>query len=608
VTPPQPSPRPLNGARHLPAALSAELVALGQAGRWPQLQVAAGRVTQRFARNPLGWRALGVAHLQLGRAAQAAEALAQAARLAPGDAELQNDLGAALLAQGDRRAAADAYRHAIALNPMLAVAWSNLAGVLCDLGDTAEALGCARQAVALDPRSAAAYNNLAIALRDSGMLPAAESAWRAALALQPDRLDALVNLATLLADLARVEEAKSGYRRALTVDPGCVAALIALAKLLNRLQSDDAEAMDCLQRVLALRPDDADAHAELGNILMRQGQTDAALARYRRGQALQPFITWRVRQPPPAFSALFLDTPLAGSTPVDYLAGQADYDRHFFCLMPGGLDDPELLRGRADVVFNMIADPDSGAAVLPMAMDLVERLGRPVVNHPRAVLGTDRAALAQRLARLDGCVAPRTLRVGGAVLAGAAGGLAGCTPPLLVRRAGTHGGDAFERCADWAAAAALAARAPGAEYYVSEYVDYRSADGWFRKYRVIFIDGRLYPYHLAIHDDWKVHHFRTAMSEHDWMRREEARFTEALESVFDPVAQQALRGIAAATGLDYGGIDCARDAEGRIVVFEANASMLVHDEKNAMFAYKNPAISRIKAAFDTLLAKRQPPS
>ena len=63
--------------------------------------------------------------------------------------------------------------------------------------------------------------------------------------------------------------------------------------------------------------------------------------------------------------------------------------------------------------------------------------------------------------------------------------------------------------------------------------------------------------------------------------------------------------MARATGLDYGGIDCGIDPDGRIVVFEANAAMLVHDEKAEIFAYKNQYIARIKQAFDALLTRRR---
>jgi hypothetical protein len=40
-------------------------------------------------------------------------------------------------------------------------------------------------------------------------------------------------------------------------------------------------------------------------------------------------------------------------------------------------------------------------------------------------------------------------------------------------------------------------------------------------------------------------------------------------------------------------------------VFEANAAMLVHDEKTETFAYKNQYIARIKQAFDALLSRRR---
>ena len=149
----------------------------------------------------------------------------------------------------------------------------------------------------------------------------------------------------------------------------------------------------------------------------------------------------------------------------------------------------------------------------------------------------------------------------------------------------------------------LVSKRPEADYYVTEYVDYRSDDGFFRKYRLISIDGELFPYHLAIHDDWKVHHFRTDMAKQPWMRQEEESFLRDPHFVFDERHQDALRTAVAAIGLDYSGIDCALDCYGEIVVFETNATMLVHDEKDVIFAYKNPYVAKIKAAFNAKLTR-----
>ena len=383
-------------------------------------------------------------------------------------------------------------------------------------------------------------------------------------------------------------------------------ALIALGFAPGDL-ADDEEAERCLKQAIAFNVYDANTYVELGNILMRKQQTDAALACFRRAQELQPLITWRANQEKADFSALFLDTPLAGSTPMTYLAGRASYDRHFHCVIPDTQVDLDLLRSKADVVFNMICNADDGRDVLPQALELVERLGRPVINHPKLIMNTDREAIARRFAGIPGCVVPRTIRVAGPVLTEAAMNkqFAGFSLPLLVRVAGTHGGDDFDKVEDWDEIIDFVAENPEAAYYAIEYVNYCSDDGFFRKYRVIFIDDKIFPYHLAIHDDWKVHHFRTDMANQEWMRKEEERYLQDMGSVFNAAHQDSLRAMAKATGLDYGGIDCGLDRDGRIVVFEANASMLVHDEKTPDFAYKNPYIARIKQAFDAMLSGRR---
>jgi hypothetical protein len=234
----------------------------------------------------------------------------------------------------------------------------------------------------------------------------------------------------------------------------------------------------------------------------------------------------------------------------------------------------------------------------------VERLGRPTFNHPAQVMATDRETVARRLSGIPLCRVPKTVRLAGPELAQAAvnGSLDGFSMPLLVRLAGNHGGDDFEKLDDLQAIAQFVSKRPEANYYLTEYVDYRSADGYFRKYRLISVNGELLPYHLAIHDDWKVHHFRTDMANQLWMRQEEESFLRDPQLVFNEPHQAALKAVAATSGLDYCGIDCALDAAGLIVVFETNASMLVHDEKDATFAYKNPYIARIKEAYHARLA------
>ena len=86
------------------------------------------------------------------------------------------------------------------------------------------------------------------------------------------------------------------------------------------------------------------------------------------------------------------------------------------------------------------------------------------------------------------------------------------------------------------------------------------------------------------------------------MQREEEGFLNDPASVFGPSHDRLLREIRARIGLDYFGIDCGLDASGNLVVFEVNASMLVHDQ-NVEFPYKTPFVRRIKSAFDNMLRK-----
>jgi hypothetical protein len=93
------------------------------------------------------------------------------------------------------------------------------------------------------------------------------------------------------------------------------------------------------------------------------------------------------------------------------------------------------------------------------------------------------------------------------------------------------------------------------------------------------------------------------MAHQPWMQQEEAAFLANPATVFHAAHFQALRAIRERIGLDYFGIDCGLDSDGNLLVFEVNASMLVHDD-NADFPYKDPFVRVIKTAFDAMLHNR----
>jgi hypothetical protein len=65
---------------------------------------------------------------------------------------------------------------------------------------------------------------------------------------------------------------------------------------------------------------------------------------------------------------------------------------------------------------------------------------------------------------------------------------------------------------------------------------------------------------------------------------------------------EALAAIHATFGLDYLGIDCAETADGRLLIFEVDPAMVVHDmDPIDRYPYKPAAMRRIFAAFRALL-------
>ena len=59
------------------------------------------------------------------------------------------------------------------------------------------------------------------------------------------------------------------------------------------------------------------------------------------------------------------------------------------------------------------------------------------------------------------------------------------------------------------------------QFFISRFVDYSSGDGLFRKYRVVFVEGRPYACHMAIADHWDVWYLNAGMRDSAAKRLEE---------------------------------------------------------------------------------------
>jgi glutathione synthase/RimK-type ligase-like ATP-grasp enzyme len=177
--------------------------------------------------------------------------------------------------------------------------------------------------------------------------------------------------------------------------------------------------------------------------------------------------------------------------------------------------------------------------------------------------------------------------------------------PLLLRSPGFHGGEHFLRIETAEELPAALEALPGRELLVMQYLDARGFDGKFRKYRVMMIDGQLYPLHCAVSSHWKIHYFSAEMEDYPEHRAEDAAFLGDMPAVLGPRVMAALQAVQAALGLDYGGIDFGIDAAGDLLLFEANATMVILPPgEDARWDYRRPAVERACRAVHTMLVER----
>jgi Flp pilus assembly protein TadD len=483
--------------------------------------------------------------------------------------ELHARLGNAAAASGDFELASVNYRAALKIAPHLTNCWCSFGDLHLRCGQHEAAIQFYLQALRLNPRHWAARANMVQALMAAKQYIIAKAILIELKGERPQ--DAAIHhlLGKTCFELNEIEPAIASF-----------------------------------QDAVALNPRDAESINWIGALRQTTGDNEAAQSAYAEAARIQPLIRRPAAKQPAEFRVLALYAPFGGNTPTEYLFQDAFFDTDTLALFASRDYDTAILRQNIQLVINLVSDADQTEALLPLAAELADRLKLPTLNHPRRVQQTTRDAVAQLLQGIPGCRVPQAVRLkAGADRSEAA--LKAMLPfnsAVLARPVGTHGGDDFEMVDDVAALSAFLSQRPDHDHYLIEYIDYISADSYFRKYRFIFIDDQILPYHLCIGRDWKLHHINTDMAHQPWMQQEEAAFLGDSTAVFGPAQHQALQEIRRRVGLDYFGIDCGLDASGNVVVFEVNASMLVH-ARNEGFLYKTPAVERIKRAYDAMLRK-----
>ncbi len=331
----------LESAGNHPAALALLWYAAGTAPRDPDVQNRLGEALERIgaldaaidayrravAARPAFRKAANNLILTLVKAGRGKEAIELARTRvadAPHDPDPHFTLGLAL-AEQDVEEAIAVLRRVLQLDPRHTLARYNLALVLRRADRLSEAVEELTRAVDVEPRPEA-YYTLGVIYWHQGAVDRATRALRAAITLNPDYAEAYSALGSVLAGRRDWTGALEALRRAIALRPDLPGAHDTLARVLQQqgeggaaeaafaeagrlrtrtrleqeagvwtavgirtLESGDLlRALDHFRRATALFEAYAPAHFQIGLVLRRLGEPDAARAAFARAAQLNP--------------------------------------------------------------------------------------------------------------------------------------------------------------------------------------------------------------------------------------------------------------------------------------------------------------------------------
>jgi Tfp pilus assembly protein PilF len=482
---------------------------------------------------------------------------------------------------------------------------------LCGLADGLQAAGCLedavgyyRRALSVRPDHAVVANNLGNALQKLDRFEDAISCYRDALTAKSDSVEIRINLGRALDSARRQREAIEEFGKALELAPRSAEIHYRIGRVLENIPFLN-QARAYYEKALALDPGHSAAQQALGNVLADLGLEDEAWKHRRKGYARDVFTTRPAVHNDRPIRVLKLISAAGGNVPLDLVLTPSRFEVSSLVVEFADRLPPTE---QFDVIVNAVGDADRRQLGLRAVHALLQDCLANVINTPARVLDTRREVIAARLGSITGVRSPRLVTLPRSLfeMDQAAAALAGdgWTCPLLLRVLGHHTGHHFVRVDSFDQMTAAALSLPGDRITAIEWLDTRGPDSRFRKYRVMFLGGNLYPLHLAVSQQWKVHYYSANMADNADFRAEELRFLSDCAAVAGADGIAALHEIGNALGLDYAGLDFALGQSGEILVFEANATMrIIAPPPNPMWDYRRVFVDRALTAARDLFTR-----
>jgi hypothetical protein len=438
-----------------------------------------------------------------------------------------------------------------------------------------------------------------------GDWPAARQHWYRALERDPNRLETLLEFSQQLIVHRQYRAAQVVLDRARALHPNVAeAAMLAGHGALQERRWGDARR--AYQLAMGLAADLPEADLGLALALEQLGEREEAEVRRQAAFAKRPVwdSNWGSNSPNSPI-LLVLSSVGGGNAPLQAFVPSLGW--RWRVVAPEYFPRHSPLPPH-DLVYNAISDADAAGKALASADELLRQSDRPVVNHPRRLMGMGREEMAQWLSRIPGARTPRMVRVhrrellDGSARARLIG--QGWRFPVILRQPGRHNGEDMLLVSEPEDLARAAGHWDGETVLVIEWLrTHHGAE--FRKYRLFWVGKQWYPVHRVTSKHWVVHGFSSDLAERPADMAIEREFLTNPGAILGARATEAVNRLGLALPFDIGGIDLDVSDNGEVQVFEANATMVVlPPDPGAIWDARRRAYAKVVSAIDKYLRRR----
>ncbi|MGZ4972020.1 MAG: tetratricopeptide repeat protein [Limisphaerales bacterium] len=507
--------------------------------------------------------------------------------------------GLQLVQVNDLTAAEAMFTRSLEILPQRLSTLNNLAAVKIKMAKFSEAEEFARKAIALDDNSPEAWSNLGLALTATDRHEEALVACDRAVNCDPSHpMSWLAKIVTLQA-LKRYSDALLACDHALKLDPTQYEIQYKKSLILKELNRPD-EAQQVYQQALDLRV--AVFPISIGERCATQ-KAEVLIVNRR------PIVN-NLFSPFDSLSCFCPNFP-------GQLGAILHEDFHFNYIFFGNGIQASIRSkiSKSDFVLNNHVNGELllSDGTLWGLTEFVDSFGVPVVNHPAKAVQTSRDVSAKLLGTIPGVIVPKTMRfslIGKTREAVAREIEDQFDYPLITRTLTNQQGVGMNKIdSREALIRVLSVTGCPENFYITQFVDSRGLGEHYRKIRAAIVGDEIILIRVDFSTHWNVHGRKNPKRwpfyfENLHCLEVEKQICNDPEATLGRRAVEALRATRERIPMDIFGMDFDVDPAGRLIFYEANATMNLFSTAPKELPNPKESGDRLKLAFQRFFAAR----